>query len=62
MVEDVIPGDMVNECTTRRQELIGTCTISVFFSLNVFVWVMIMANQNKGKHHREPMGTQSETK
>ena len=21
---------MVNECTTRRQELIGTCTISVF--------------------------------
>ena len=31
MIEGVIPGDMVNECTTRRQELIGTCTISVFF-------------------------------
>ena len=31
VVEGVIPEDMVNECTTRRQELIGTCTIWVFF-------------------------------
>ena len=30
-VEGVTPEDMVNECTTRRQELIGTCTIWVFF-------------------------------
>ena len=31
MVEGVIPEDMVNECTTRRQELIGTCTIDQYF-------------------------------
>ena len=36
MVEGVIPEEIVNECTTRRQELIGTCTIWVFlfFSSN----------------------------
>ena len=27
VVEGVIPEDMVNECTTRRQELIGTYNI-----------------------------------
>ena len=31
VVEGVIPEDMINECTSRRQELIGTCTIWVFF-------------------------------
>ena len=31
VVEGVILEDLVNECTTRRQELIGTCTIWVFF-------------------------------
>ena len=31
VVEGVIPEDMINECTTKRQELIGTCTIWVFF-------------------------------
>ena len=31
VVEGVIPEDMVNECTTRRQELIGTYKIWVFF-------------------------------
>ena len=60
-VEGVTPEDMVNECTTRRQELIGTCTISVFFQLiALVVWVITMANQNNGKYYREPMGTQHE--
>ena len=40
MVEGVIPEDMVNECTTRRQELIGTCTISVFFYFLFFTNVL----------------------
>ena len=31
VVEGVIPEDMINECTSRRQELIGTCTTWVFF-------------------------------
>ena len=36
MVKGVIPEDMINECTTRRHKLIGTCTISVFIFFKCF--------------------------
>ena len=46
VIEGVIPEDMVNECTTRRQELIVTCTISVFI---LFFFQMFCLSYDNGQ-------------
>ena len=51
MVEGVIPEDMVNECTTRRQELIGTCTISVF--ILIFFQMFCLSYDNGQSEQRK---------
>ena len=50
MIEGVIPGDMVNECTTRRQELIGTRTISVFI---IFFHMFCLSYDNDQSEQRK---------
>ena len=52
MVEGVIPEDMINECTTRRQELIGTCTIWVFF-LFFFLQMFCLSYDNDQSGQRK---------
>ena len=56
MVEGVIPEEIVNECTTRRQELIGTCTIWVFFFfflLFFFLQMFCLSSDNDQSEQRK---------
>ena len=59
-VEGVTPEDMVNECTTRRQELIGTCTIWVFFYLFFLQMFCLSSDNDQSEQRKNITGSQWE--